>query len=336
MDNIKVLSLFSGVGTDNFALKRLGLPFECIGFSDIDKYANKFFRQNHWTTKTKSPGLVEVITSKELGDVKLINPNELEDFDLLTAGFPCQSFSSAGNGLGEKDQRGNLFQEIIRIAEIKKPRWMILENVKGLTTKKHIGTFNKILVELKRIGYLVHWAVLNTKDYGIPQDRKRLWILCFRDKEDYDTFSWPKKIKMKSINKILEPLKSIDKKLYLSNEQIDKLNLKDLNNKSSTVILRGRPKMPYEPGKRKLFYKEYLYCPTLTQTCASGDQKNIVWYKKKGIFRKLSPLECFRLHGFLDSEINLTGIPNPQLYKLAGNGQSINILSLLIKEIVLR
>lgn len=163
---MKILELFSGYGTASFALKRLGIKHELIGYSDIDKYANQCFQQNHG--------------GKELGDVKLINPNDLPDFDLLTGGFPCQAFSTAGKMNGELDPRGSLFYEIIRIAEVKKPKYMLLENVKGLTCKKFKDTFNKILSELDRIGYNVYWKVLNSKDYGIPQSRARVWFVCFR------------------------------------------------------------------------------------------------------------------------------------------------------------
>jgi len=199
---LKVLELFSGYGTSSFALKRLGIPYEIIGYSDIDKYANQCFKQNH--------------SGKELGDIKNINPNDLEDFDLLTAGFPCQSFSVAGCMKGESDSRGTLFYEIIRIAEVKQPKFMLLENVKGLTCRKFKPTFNKILSELRRIGYNVYWKVLNSKNYGIPQSRERIWFVCFRRDIDVPMrFQFPEPRKLKIfIKDILES--QVDKKYYLS------------------------------------------------------------------------------------------------------------------------
>lgn len=186
---MKILELFSGYGTASFALKRLGIICEIVGYSDINKYANQCFRQNHCPIQESPDAMGNWESNKELGDVKNINPEELPDFDLLTWGFPCQSFSIAGKGLGELDTRGTLFREIIRIAEFKKPPFMLLENVKGLTTKKHKDTFNKILSELDRIGYVVFLKVLNTKDYGIPQNRERVFFVCFRkgmEKENRD------------------------------------------------------------------------------------------------------------------------------------------------------
>lgn len=158
--------MFAGYGGASFALKKAGIEHEVVGFSEIDKYADKCWKQNHGDVKN-------------WGDCTKINPEELPDFDLLTGGFPCQSFSIAGKGLGEQDTRGTLFHEIIRIAEAKKPKYMLLESVKGLTFKKHKDTFNKILSELDRVGYYVYWKVLNTKDYGVPQNRERVWFVCF-------------------------------------------------------------------------------------------------------------------------------------------------------------
>lgn len=220
---VKILELFSGYGTSTFALKRLGIPHEIIGYSDIDKYANQCFRQNHG--------------GKELGDVKKIKPEELPDFDLLTGGFPCQAFSVAGKGLGELDPRGTLFWEIVRIAEVKKPRYMLLENVKGLVSKKHKPTFDKILSELERIGYHVHWKVLNTKDYGIPQSRARVWFVCFKEQNDYDKFTFPEKEELKIFIKDILENEPVDNKFYLKEHQVTKL-LEALDKKNNNFQSR--------------------------------------------------------------------------------------------------
>lgn len=419
---MKILELFSGYGTTSFALKRLGIPYECIGFSDIDKYANQCFRQNHWNTKTKEPGVVDVIVPKELGDVKLINPSDLEDFDLLTGGFPCQAFSNAGKMQGEIDPRGSLFYEIIRIAEVKQPKYMLLENVKGLTCNKFKDTFNKILSELDRIGYNVYWKVLNSKDYGIPQSRARVWFVCFRKDIDNGKFQFPNPVELKIfIKDILEH--EVDNKYYLSpllQERFAKyleeknriVNLQPRMGKgiggkgplskndgtaycvdsgghqgivADNLVWRGRPH--YESGNRILEMKNYDLMPTLSQNCASGDQKNLIYDRKgfdsrtkgfreselsptlstkmgtggnnvpmimntitqavgrighsseelhyienTGQLRRLTPKECFRLMGFLNDEIKLDGLSDTQRYKLAGNGQDVNMVSLIFKE----
>lgn len=209
---IKIFEMFAGYGGASFALNKAGIEHEVVGYSEIDKYAIQCYDQNH--------------KGKNFGDCTKINPNELPDFDLLTGGFPCQSFSVAGKGLGEQDTRGTLFHEIIRIVEVKKPYFMLLENVKGLTFKPHEQTFKKILSELDRIGYVVKWKVLNSKDYGIPQNRERVFFVCFRNDLLTSEFNWrfdfPQKEELKIFLKdILE--EQVDEKYFLSEKQINKL-----------------------------------------------------------------------------------------------------------------
>lgn len=381
---IKILELFSGYGTATFALKRLGIPHEIVGYSDIDKYTNQCFRQNHQRYNNPCSWKVpKGIKPKELGDVKLINPNDLEDFDLLTGGFPCQAFSIAGKGLGELDPRGTLFYELIRIAEVKKPRYMLLENVKGLTCKKFKDTFNKILSELDRIGYKVHWKVLNTKDYGIPQNRERVWFVCFREQEDYDKFTWPEKEELKIfIKDILE--QEVDKKYYLSPLLQERFR-KYLEDKNRIVNLQ--PRQGKGIGGKGIISKNdgTTYC--VDTACTQGVVDNLVYdnhrkdeiqamgtggnnvpmilgytnpnephqsgivLDKEGIsnalyaqqykapfkiihgqLRRLTPKECFRLQGFLNDEINLEGLSDTQCYKLAGNGQSVNVVAKIFER----
>lgn len=508
---VKILELFSGYGTASFALKRLHIPYECIGYSDIDKYANQCFRQNHSNSSDTELGTLTWYPN-ELGNVKEVDPNKLEDFDLLTGGFPCQAFSVAGKGLGELDPRGTLFWEIVRIAEVKKPRYMLLENVKGLVSKKHKPTFDKILSELERIGYHVHWKVLNTKDYGIPQNRERVWFVCFKNKSEYDSFTWPEKEELKIfIKDILEP-EPVNFKFYLKEHQVNKLleALAKKNNNfqsrrfnkniASTLAARdykdpkivdiqsvqwdstgkghhSQPDRAYDiegvapclqaqgtSEKAKIFAlrsyprtgsreqdgerfqnpefredgcsntlaaveKDNLLCinpyngktseiecgtigtstgtttgktsqilmisstqehssvitngvsgtlpsamglggghvpmvgnlpdginPTVsaaygtgggnvplvspTLTTAIGRQGSSSEFmgscesvlKSTGIFRRLTPKECFRLQGFLNDEINLDGLSDTQAYKLAGNGQSVNVVAKIFER----
>jgi len=198
---MKVFEMFSGFGGTSFALKKAGIPFECVGYAEVDKYAIQCYEQNH--------------KGKNYGDCTKINPNDLPYFDLLTGGFPCQAFSVAGKNLGELDPRGTLFYDIIRIAEVKKPKYILLENVKGLTFKKHKPTFEKILSELKRIGYDVVWKVLNTKNHGIPQNRERVFFVCKLGKWGFNEFQFPQEEELKIfIKDILE--EEVDEKYYLS------------------------------------------------------------------------------------------------------------------------
>ena len=203
---IKVFDMFTGYGGAEFALKKAGINHQTIGYSEIDSHAIKCFETNF-------PDI------KNYGDCTKIDVKELPDFDLLTGGFPCQPFSEAGKHKGELDIRGTLFYDIVRIAEYKKPKFLLLENVKGLTFKTHEKTFNKILSELNRIGYNVHPPkVMNSRHYGTPQSRERVFFACIR-KDLNNKFEFPQKEELKIFLKDLI-LKDVDKKFFLSDKKL--------------------------------------------------------------------------------------------------------------------
>ncbi len=376
---MKVLELFCGYGTASFALKQLGIEFEIVGYSDIDKYANQIFWNNHW--KNVKPLRFTNNPPRELGDVKNINPNELDNFDLLTGGFPCQAFSIAGKGKGEDDDRGRLFKEIIRIAEIKKPRYMLLENVKGLLSDRHKKTFEKVLSELRRIGYHVHWKVLDTKRHGIPQNRRRVFFVCFRDHDEWLDFQYPRDEELKlMLGDILE--KNVDKKYYLSEIQIARLLASGFKPKQVSNATRagGRNSLdgkhtwdvvkvgnvnpsgkgmngnvycgdvsptlttnkgegikimcinPKKPDGTQTYQQDRIYDANGIMPAISAELNGRFNILEDSTFRRLTPKECFRLQGFINDEINIEGISNAQLYKLAGNGQSVNVVKKIFEN----
>ena len=157
----KYLSLFSGIG--GFELG-IGVSGQCIGYSEIDKYANQIY-QRHFPDH------------KNYGDITLIKASDLPDFDLLVAGFPCQAFSIAGKRRGFEDTRGTMFFEIARIIREKRPRFLLLENVKGLLSHNKGATFVTIIATLDELGYDIQWQVLNSKNHGVPQNRERVFII---------------------------------------------------------------------------------------------------------------------------------------------------------------
>ena len=333
---MKILELFSGYGTASFALKQLGIDYELVGYSDIDKYANQCFRQNH----------CPVDMDRELGDVKEIDPNRLDDFDLLTGGFPCQSFSRAGNCLGELDSRGTLFNEIIRIAEIKKPRYMLLENVRDLLAPRHKKTFEKIINELNRIGYSVDYKILDTKDYGIPQRRKRVFIVCFRDSEDWESWKgFPEKEELELFLKdILEcGVCDRDMSYCIDSNYFKGTNVQSYFDKKRGKIvfnIKGIGEVEIEENRAYMIGNLTRYSMKSTRV-PYAKLKGIAWALGtslnqavfwEGYFRKLTPKECFRLQGFLNDEVNLEGLSNSQQYKLAGNGQSINVVKKIFER----
>ena len=168
---IKTFEMFAGYGGASFALKKAGIDFACVGFSEIDKYAIQCYNQNHkGYCGNPESNIVNY------GDCTKINPHDIPDFDLLTGGFSCQSYSVAGKGLGLNDLRGQVIFDVFRIIKVKKPTQILLENVKGLLSKKHFPVFEMILEELSKLGYDVDYRVFNSKEHGIPQNRERVFI----------------------------------------------------------------------------------------------------------------------------------------------------------------
>lgn len=165
--SIKYLDMFSGIGGFRSGLERIG-GFECVGYCEIDEYARRAYETLY---DTKGEMCFE--------DARTINPDMLPDVDVICGGFPCQSFSIAGKRRGFDDIRGTLFFEIARIAAVKKPALLFLENVPGLLSHDEGRTFATILSTLDNIGYDVWWQVLNSANFGVPQSRKRLFIIGY-------------------------------------------------------------------------------------------------------------------------------------------------------------
>lgn len=167
--NIRFFDMFSGIGGFREGLNRAG-GFSCVGHCEIDKYADRSYRaifntEGEWFCN----------------DAKKIRPEELPEFDLLCGGFPCQAFSVAGKRQGFEDARGTLFFEIARLVKARRPPYLLLENVPGLLSHNKGATFNTILYTLYELGYHVEWQVLNSKDFGVPQSRKRVYLIGYLD-----------------------------------------------------------------------------------------------------------------------------------------------------------
>ena len=209
MKKIKVFEAFTGYGGASFGLKKAKIPYEVIGYSEVDKFASELFNGNF-------PDI------KNFGDITKINPNEIPDFDLFTGGFPCQPFSQVGLGKGEQDTRGTLFHNILKICEVKKPKHILLENVKGLITKKHEKTLDTIVKSLEKLGYHVIYKLLNSKDHGIPQNRERVWIYAYLGKLNPNFNLKPKKEPLKIHFKDLLDSKPA-KDLFKNQKQIERL-----------------------------------------------------------------------------------------------------------------
>ena len=322
---IRVFEAFAGYGGASYGLKRSGIKYKVIGFSEIEESADLILYHNF-------PNI------ENYGDIKIIraklekNPKEIPDFDLFTGGFPCQPFSSAGLMQGEEDKlgRGTLIYEIIRICQIKKPKYILLENVRGLLGKKHRATFQKILSELHRIGYDVRYAVLNSKDYGIPQTRDRLWIFGYKgilpDKFEIVPPVLESELRLKDF---LD--QNPDPELYRSEAQIKRIH--EIHHNDTFDV---KEPLCYDIYNRKIRYDGL--CMTITPP-----EHNVIriiepMVDGKERFRKLSLDEHFRFMGFIlnENEREIKFPPSQNYTKLgrrAGNGWDVNLVGILIKHI---
>lgn len=212
---MKFLSLFSGIGAPEAALKRMGVNYELVGFSEIDKYAARSYCAIH-----------DVDKSLNLGDITKIDETKLpNDIDLITYGFPCQDISNAGKQKGLFDENGEktrsgLFFDALRIIQATQPKVVIAENVKALTSKKFKNEFELILSSLEAAGYANYWKVLNAVDFGIPQKRERVFIVSIRKDLDNESFKFPQGFPLKKkLKDMLE--KRVPEKFYLSAVMIE-------------------------------------------------------------------------------------------------------------------
>jgi len=401
---IRLFSMFTGYGGAEFGLRKAGIPFETVGYSEIDKAAIKIYETNF-------PG------TNNFGDCTRINPDDLPSFDLLTGGFPCQDVSVAGRRDLTKG-RTNLYTEILRIAQAKKPKYLLLENVKGLLSAEKDERicdplFLKVVRDLKRLGYGVCYKVLNSKDFGVPQNRERIWFVCKLGGWSFGEFFFPEPTGLKlKINDVLE--KDIDQKYFLKPHQVQHiLKVLEKGNKHSDVkthdhsftltrrdykdpkvifALRTRQEMKGEwrkdregkfancefntdgvsntltsvqkdnivalpkfldlyngkaqdicpiitlPHHNNLRLYEPKPIPCITEAIGrQGSSQEFInscetIYEQIGVFRRLTPKECFRLMGFLNDEINFASLSDTALYKLAGNGWEINVVSKIFKK----
>ena len=306
---IRVFECFAGYGTATFALKAEGIEHELVGWSEILPAAIKCFKKNHCAESL----LDDWYAPLNYGDITKIDWEKVPDFDLITGGFPCQAFSTAGKQLGENDYRGQLGLELTKALIAKKPKYFLFENVKGFLS----GRFDKfgmyLIQSWKDAGYRVDYRVLNTADYGVPQNRPRIWFAGVRQDLPLRFFKWPVPVELKlKLGDLLE--ENVDPKYFLEEKKVEKVysNLGKLNRESAFFT------QPMNEG-----------WVSKTVTCSGEKIVNV-----NGKLRHLTPKEFFRLQGFLKDEVNLEGISEGDQYKLAGNGQSVNVVRLLMRELL--
>ena len=322
---MKVLSLFSGIGAFEKALDRLNIDYELVAFSEIDKYATKSYCAIH--------GVDE---SMNLGDITKVDENSLpKDIDLITYGFPCQDISLAGKQKGMFNDdgtqtRSGLFFEALRIIEATKPKIAIAENVKNLTGKKFKEQFELVLKSLEEAGYSNYWKVLNAKDYGIPQNRERVFIISIR--KDIDKgFEFPEPFPLKlRLKDMLDD--EVDEKFYLSNKGVNGLlnAFTAVAREVSEIELIDDTNLGFNPTPK--IYTEYA--PTLRAGRYGLKVKECDEMNNLKI-RKLTPKECYRLMGFDDEDFYKAEAvnSNAQLYKQAGNSIVVDVIEKIYEKL---
>lgn len=335
----KYIELFAGIGGFRTAFDSLG--GKCVFASEIDSFAKR-------TYKALYDGANELE-----GDITKIDVKDIPNHDLMVGGFPCQAFSAAGQRKGFYDTRGTLFFEVTRIAEEKRPRIILLENVKGLLSHDKGRTIEVMLQALNDIGYAVDFSVLNSKYFKVPQNRERIYIVCNRDAEheEWDisgnnvvaktkrriqalgirtfNFNWPTNNTVS--NQLIDVLEAeVDEKYYLPEEKTRGL-VEQWERKNGTSILKvdkhrgcSLRTRSYCGQDQQLEVREEAISNTIT-SCT----KDAMVLTPQGRIRKLTPRECWRLQAFTDEQFNKAkeeGISDSQLYKLAGNAVTIKVV----------
>lgn len=269
---IKLLSLFSGIGAPEQALKNIGIDYELVGFSEIDKYAIKSYCSVHGVSETLN-----------LGDITKIDIHSLpKDIDLITHGSPCQSFSIAGKQAGGDEgsgTRSSLMWNTVEIVEKVKPKYVLWENVKNVLSKKHKPNFDKYISRMEELGYKNFYQVLNAKNYGVPQNRERIFVISIRNDIEKD-FKFPEPFDSGlRLKDILE--KDVDERFYISKEKCEKL-IKELKpNTSKDFLLGGEQKhqaVKYDGISTTLTSSMGTgggYIPMINTTPVSSNDENI-------------------------------------------------------------
>ena len=310
---MRCASFFAGVGGIDIAFEQAG--FEIVYANELDKFAVETFKANHKT----------FIDHRSITDVQA---KDIPDFDIMLAGFPCQAFSVAGYRKGFEDKgRGDLYFELERIFIEKKPKVIFLENVKNLVSHDHGRTFEIIKKSLIDNGYHIKHQVLNASEYGnIPQNRERIYVVCFQDEQAMKKFQFPEKIELTAtLQDMLEDENTIDKKYFYTEKTpfFDKLveEIKDA-------------KTLYQWRRQYVRANKSNLCPTLTANMGTGGHNvpllNI--QGKKDTIRKLTPRECFNFQGY-PRDFVLPNISNANLYKQAGNSVVVPVIRRIAEQI---
>lgn len=299
---VKVIDLFAGIGGIRLGVEQAFGSIDCVFTSEIDKHAATTYKANFKD-------------SHIFGDIKQIDENDVPDHDILLAGFPCQPFSQAGLKKGFTDTRGTLFFDIERILLAKQPKAFLLENVKQLKGHDKGRTFQTIIDHLNKAGYKVFYEILKARDFGVPQNRERIYIVGFLDHSI--NFEFPKPTNLPTrvgdiLNDVVDEKYTISDKLWSGHKRRKELN--KLNGKG------------FGYG---LFNKESAYTNTISARYYKDGSEILIEQEGKNP-RKLTPREAARLQGFPEDYI--IPVSDAQAYKQFGNSVAVPVIKAIATE----
>jgi DNA (cytosine-5)-methyltransferase 1 len=311
LGELKVLSLFSGIGAFEEALNKLNRKYELVNYCEFEPTATKAYSLIH-----------NVSEEKNLGDITKVDETKLEDFDLMTYGFPYQDISALGDMKGLTDEEGNvtrsgLFFEAMRIVNYKKPKYMVAENVRMLASKKFTNDLSAMLQLLDNLGYNSYWKVLNSKDYGIPHSRNRIYIISIRKDVDDGQFKFP------------EPI-PLDKKAsdYYDTYATDDHYLRESDMK---YLSEFRLKKKYSS-----LNADVIVCQTTKQGNLANPQNFV---KDENGYRVMTSRELLALQGFKKEyadKLLANGITKEQIGKLSGNSITVDVLEHIFRNLLIK
>ena len=310
-------SFFAGVGGIDKGFENTGF-FKTIYANEFDSFPVKTYEKN-FNIKV------------DCRDIREVEVSEIPDFQVMLAGFPCQAFSIAGyrKGFNDEKGRGTLFFELLRIFKKKKPEIIFLENVKNLVGHDNGNTFRVILSELQNEGYSVKFSVLNAMEYGnIPQNRERIYIVAFKNKEFYRNFDFPLPIKLeKKLSDVIDfETKVEDKYYYIKGKykgDIYEQLVEAMKNDNHDI---------YQWRRTYVRKNKSGVVPTLTANQGEGGH-NVCLIKTKNGIRKMTPHECFNAQGFPTDFLLPENMSDAKLYKQAGNSVCVSVIERIAEKI---
>ena len=315
-----IAAFFSGVGGIELGFEQTN-KFRVVYANEFDKYARETYSLNYPDTKLDARD-IHIVPADEV-----VDQDGNDNIDIVVGGFPCQAFSIAGYRKGFEDDRGDLFFELLRIIEAKKPKAIFVENVKNMVSHDHGNTFKVIREALTENNYFIKWKVLNGKDYGtIPQNRERIYIVGFDNKETYDLFELPEEIELTtSLRDIIDFGDKKDELYYYREGKqrfFDELKLKMTS--QDTV---------YQWRRQYVRENKNGVVPTLTANMGTGGHNVPLILTDSGEIRKLTPKETFNVQGYPKSFKIPENVSNGQLYKQAGNSVVVPVIKRIATNI---